>query len=394
MPRQKNVHEVLAALQQHHLTQQELVTKTGLSRATVTRIVGALMERQLIDSHKAAATGGNPPDILSIRPKAGAALSIDFGKSHIRVVVRDLGGDSGADGILSSEKPIDVPEKSLESLDEAVRLANKALERQGVEPENLVGVCVGLPAAIDQEHGRVAVPGTMPDWTEMQPAEELKSRLLWDVPMLLDNDANLAAIAEHEWGAGKGHANVLYVKWAAGIGGGIIVDGELVRGGEGLAGEFGHNPIPGFSTEVKGSCPSCGHECLESIAGGRALADRAGYEDKDVMRLVAEARRDADGGKSRDLLREGAEHLGRTLGPVITNLNPSVLIIGGAFSREKGDYNLIANGLRGGLEETALPAALEATRIDTGMLTGRAAALGGISLVLREQLRSFLISRV
>jgi hypothetical protein len=72
----------------------------------------------------------------------------------------------------------------------------------------------------------------------------------------------------------------------------------------------------------------------------------------------------------------------------------SSFFIGGAFSREKGDYNLIANGLRSGLEDTALPAALEATRIDTRMLTGRAAALEGISLVLREQLRSFLISRV
>jgi predicted NBD/HSP70 family sugar kinase len=393
MPRQRNLQDVLSALVEgHHLTQQQLAHETGLSRATITRIVSRLMERELIESQRPPeANPGVQTEIFSIRRRVGAALSIDFGKSHIRVILRDLEADSGGDGILE-RTGIDVPNQALESLDAAVQMARQILDESPFSPSDLVGVCIGIPAPVDRSHGRIAVRGAMPAWKGMKPADELRSRLLWDVPMMLENDADLGALAELEWGAGRGHANMLYVKWGAGIGGGIIVNGRLVRGGEGLAGEIGHLPVPGVSTPACEICQLGG--CLESVAGGRALSEAETRGGGTFWEVVQRAREEDPRGSHREALRTAAEMLGRAIGPVVSTLKPEVVVIGGAFRRAEGDYNLIANGLREGLQATALPAALESLRLDIGMLTGRASALGGIALVLRENLRQFLISRL
>jgi predicted NBD/HSP70 family sugar kinase len=389
-PRRRNLQDVLSALVDgHHLTQQQLVHQTGLSRATITRIVSTLMERELIETQRAPeADSGLPAEILSIRPRAGAALSIDFGKSHIRVILRDLDADSGRGG-LREETGIDVPRESPRSLDTAVTMAKDVLKESSFAPEDLVGVCIGIPAPVDRPHGRIAVQDSMPDWKQMKPADELRSRLLWDVPMMLENDADLGAMAELEWGAGRGHSNIVYIKWGAGIGGGIVVDGRLVRGGEGLAGEIGHLPVPGFDGPPCKICQIRG--CLESLVS--AALERNGAA-KGLWYIVQAARGEEPGGPNRLLLHEVAKMVGRAIGPVIATLNPEVLVVGGAFRREEGDYNLIANGLREGLQASTLPAPLEVLRIDIGMLTGRASAMGGIALVLRENLRQFLVSRL
>src|SRR3954453_283376 len=221
-PRQRNLQEVLFALVEgRQLTQQQLAHETGLSRATVARIVSRLMERGLIESERSQETSsGAQTEIFSIRRRVGAALSINFGRSHIRVVLRDLEADSGGDGVVE-KTGINVPERALESLDAAVQMAWQALDESPFSPSDLVGVCVGFPAPIDRSHGRIAVQSSMSAWVGMKPAEELRSRLLWDVPMLLENDADLGSVAELEWGAGRGHANMVYVKWGAGVGGGI-----------------------------------------------------------------------------------------------------------------------------------------------------------------------------
>lgn len=393
-PRRRNLQDVLSALTRgQHLSQRQLVNETGLSRATVNRIVNTLTERELIESQRAPESdSGAPAEVLSIRRRVGAALSIDFGRSHIRVILRDLDAESGDDGLLD-HTDVDVPNEALRSLDIAVEMAKSVLRDSAFRAEDLVGVCIGLPAPVDRVHGRVAVPRAMPGWKSLKPAAELRSRLLWEAPMMLENDANLGAMAELEWGAGRDHSSMVYVKWAAGIGGGIVVDGRLVRGGEGLAGEIGHIPVPDLTDPRR--CESCEvRGCLESVAGGQALAADPATASETLWEMIQAARAEGPGGTNRQRLHGAAEMVGRSLGPVISTLNPEVLVIGGAFRRAEGDYNLIANGLRTGLEETALPAALETLRVDIGMLSRRASALGGIALVLREHLRHFLISRL
>jgi predicted NBD/HSP70 family sugar kinase len=384
-PRQRNQQDVInALLRRHRLTQQDLVQETGLSRATVARIVSKLIEGELVEPGKGAeSAGGVPVDVLSIRPRAGAAMGIDFGKGHVRVAVRDVAG--GKEWIRGTEEgEIDVPNESEKSLTRAAELAKEVLEKAGFSPNDLVGAFIGIPAPVDSQ-GRIAQHTGMPDWRGQQPADELKSRLLWDAPMDTANDASLGAIAELEWGAARGYSNVIYLKWSTGIGGGLIVEGQLVRGADNLAGEIGDVPVPGLAALT--SDPSA--EGLHSVASGAVIAGSGRLDH-----MVAEARAEIATGPHRQALKTAAEYVGRALGPIVSALNPEILVVGGAFSRQEGDYNLIADALRRGLRSTTYPASLESLKIDIGTQTGKAAALGGVALVLREHLRQFLFARL
>lgn len=389
-PRQRNQQDVLdALLGGDRLTQQDLVHQTGLSRATIARVTTALIESKLVEPEKGVESpAGVPIDVLSIRASAGAAMGIDFGKKHVRVAVRDIGG--GKEVIREPDEELDVPNESERSLNVAVELARKTLREASFAPEDLVAIYVGVPAPVDFQ-GRLAQNTGMPDWLTQKPAEELKDRLLWDVPIYAANDASLGAIAELEWGAAHGCSNVVYMKWSAGVGGGVIVDGRLVRGANNLAGEIGHALVPGVKSPTK--CDECGLVgCLESVVGGKTITQ--GFDGvNELSDLVREARKEDASGPHRKVLTRAAGQVGQALGPIVSTLNPEVLVIGGAFYRAEGDYELIADPLRRGLKATAYPASLD-LKIRIGTQTGKAAVLGGVALVLREHLRQFLFDRL
>lgn len=391
-PRQRNQEEVIdALLEQEQLTQQALVHRTGLSRATVTRIVGTLIERNLIAPEKAVSSEsptGVPTDVLFIQPKAGAAMGIDLGRNHLRAVVRDV---AGASEVIEEEtSDVDTIGDSQGSLRRAADLAQRALARAGFEPSDLVGVYVGVPFAVDLQ-GRIAVHAGMPAWKGVRPAEQLERRLRWPTTFKVANDANLGAVAELEWGMGRGYRNTIYLEWSTSIGGGIIVNGQLVRGSDGLAGEIGHMLVPG--TEATSECPNCMlRGCLETVAGGSVLARR--FPELRTITDVVRTARGGSGAECRAVLDEAAEQVGRALGPLVSAYNPEMLIVGGAFQREAGDYDLIADGLLRGLKQSAYPTSVASLAIDVGSQSGRAAARGGVALVLREQLRQFLLARL
>jgi predicted NBD/HSP70 family sugar kinase len=391
-PRQRNQEEVIdALLEQEHLTQQALVHRTGLSRATVTRIVSTLIERNLVAPEKAAGSEsptGVPTDVLFIQPKAGAAMGIDLGRNHLRAVVRDV---AGASEVIEEEtSDVDTIGDSQGSLRRAADLAQRALARASFSPSDLVGVYVGVPFAVDLQ-GRIAAHAGMPAWKGVRPAEQLERRLRWPTTFKVANDANLGAVAELEWGIGRGYPNTIYLKWSTSMGGGIIVNGRLVRGSDGLAGEIGHMPVPGIADAVE--CPNCTLQgCLETVAGGSALASRF-PELRTMTDVVREARGDR-GVDCRAALDGAAEHVGRALGPLVSAYNPEMLVVGGAFHREAGDYALIADGLLRGLKQSAYPPSVASLAIDVGSQSGQATARGGVALVLRERLRQFLLARL
>jgi predicted NBD/HSP70 family sugar kinase len=391
-PRQRNQEEVIdALLERQQLTQQALVHQTGLSRATVTRIVSTLIERNLVTPEKAAnaeSPTGVPTDVLFIQPKAGIAMGIDLGRNHLRVAVRDVAG--GSEVIEEETSGVDTLGDAEGSLKRAAELARRALAKADCSAEDLVGVYVGVPFAVDFQ-GRIAAHSGMPAWKGVRPAEKLERRLRWPTTFKVANDANLGAVAELEWGTARGYANAIYVKWSTSIGGGIIVNGKLVRGSDGLAGEIGHTPVPGIAGAVE--CPNCTLTgCLETVAGGDALT-RQFPGARTMTEVVREARVEANE-ELRAALDVAAERVGRSLGPLVSAYNPEMLVIGGAFHREAGDYGLIADGLLRGLKQSAYPPSVACLALDVGSQTGKAAARGGVALVLRERLRQFLLSRL
>jgi predicted NBD/HSP70 family sugar kinase len=316
-------------------------------------------------------------------------MGIDFGKRHVRAIVRDVAGSNEA---MDEVCEIDVPHESERSLAAAVDLARKVLAEAQFEPDDLVGLFVGVPAPIDF-HGRIDPSNGMPDWRG-KPADKLKRELQWATEFRAVNDADLGAIAELEWGAARGYANAIYLKWSSGIGGGLIVNGRLIRGADGYAGEIGHALVPDLADLASPvQCENCGlFGCIESVAGGDAIIKQ--FADLNTLEDVVRAAREGVESDCAKALDAAAEHVGQTLGPIISTLNPEILVVGGAFSREEGDYSLITNGLVRGLKKTAFPPSLQSFEIDIGEQTGKAAALGGVALALREHLRQFLFARL
>lgn len=132
------------------------------------------------------------------------------------------------------------------------------------------GIVVGAPGILDVNAGIIRKAANLPGWQDIPITEMIRKH--FDLPVYLANDANLAALAEWKYGAGRGHDNLIYLTISTGIGGGLISDGKLITGAKGLAGEVGH------ITVVEHNGPQCGcgqRGCLESVASGPAIARRA-----------------------------------------------------------------------------------------------------------------------
>ena len=219
------------------LTRAELVGYTGLSRTTVSNLLGDLIVRGMVaDGDESAALtdspkgSGRPSRKVRLDVSAGVAVSVDIGARHLAVAIGDLGHRVLARRWIPLEHGHDV-ESGLEA---ASGLVDELLEEAGVERQFVIGTAVGLPAPITQPDEIVASSNILPGWSGVRLANELTQRL--GMTAVVDNDANLGALAEAKWGAGAGGEQVAYIKVATGIGAGLIHDGRLFRGVAGTAG--------------------------------------------------------------------------------------------------------------------------------------------------------------
>jgi predicted NBD/HSP70 family sugar kinase len=212
-------------------------------------------------------------------------------------------------------------------------------------------------------------------WSRDRPVDALKRRL--SCPVLLDNDANLGALAEYTLGIADQVRCMLYVKAATGIGGGIVINGEVFRGASGTAGEIGH-----ITLDPSGDPCRCGNRgCVELIAGGGhllRLARTAHPELADLADLVRRA--NAKDSVCRRLVADAGRQLGTALGAVVGLYNPDAIVVGGALAEAE---DLIPK-IEDALADAVMPAASSAVRwIAAGQLGADASAWGGVMTVRR-----------
>ncbi len=183
-------------------SRSDLARLTGLSRTTVAAAVADLQAKGLIveqaEGPAEHAGRGRPPVVLRLDASAGAVLGVDFGHSHLRVAVADLSSTVLAERSIE----FDVDQAAPAALDAAVELAHEALADGGFERRQLVGVGMGLPGPIDTRTGTIGSSVILPGWVGFEAARELGDRLR--LPVDVDNDANLGALAEVAYGAGRG----------------------------------------------------------------------------------------------------------------------------------------------------------------------------------------------
>ena len=368
------------------LPRTAIVRHVGLSRATVSTLLAELLTRRLVRERAEparAGAGGRPPALVELDPTAAAAVGVDIGRTHVRVAVADLGLTILAETL----HRVDVPDHPQETLDVTVNLVERVLADADVERADLLGVGVGLPGPVERATGRLGSATILPGWVGLAPRAELQERL--GVPVSVENDANLGALAEGHLGAGRGSEVLAYVKVAAGVGGGLILDGKLFRGASGGAGEIGHTTMAN-----SGPVCRCGNRgCLEQLAGATALLAQmaaAGVEVDGVDELIRMARQGQAG--ARRLLADAGEHIGLAVANLVTLLDVDRVVVGGELGAAD---ELLVGPLRYAARSAAVTTAASNIDIVSAQLGERAEVLGAVMLVLREpaQLGTELLAR-
>jgi len=360
-------------------SRSELAAQTGLSRTTVATLVSDLQARGLVVEDAPAAGApvagrGRPAGLLRLEPSAGVAVGIHFDHHDLKVAVADLSATVLAERTVDA----DVDNSAAESLDAAAALVGDVLDDAGIDRGDVIGVgaAVSGPIARDGRVGRTAI---MPGWAGLNAVEELSRRL--GLHVSVDNDANLGALAEVSFGAGRGVADVIYVMVSAGIGAGIVLDGRVHRGVTGHAGELGHVLV-----RPDGLVCRCGNRgCLETVASTDAvlaLLRPTHGPELTVPGLVELVGDDAVG--ARRVVHDAGTEIGRVVAGLCNILSPAAVIVGGPLAEG------LLPGIREALDRYALPSVARALDVRAGVLGDRAELLGALALVIgdTDRLRS------
>lgn len=379
--REDNRRRVIDALRERGVASRaELARMTGLSRSTISTIVGDLLAAGLASEREGGspageAHAGRPPVMVALNGSAGLALGIDFGHRHLRVAVSDLSHTVLAE----AWRELDVDHSAEQGLAQAGEFVDRVLAEAGGERERVIGAGMGLPAPIDRATGSVQASSILPGWVGVDAGLEASNRL--GLAVEVENDANLGALAELVWGAAKGKSEVAYIKVSTGIGAGLISGGRLQHGVGGTAGEIGHTLLA-----EGGPVCRCGNRgCLETLASSRAISELLSASRREAvsMRRVLELCESGDAAAQR-LVGDAGRAIGVAVANLCNLLNPECVIVGGELSAAG---EVLLEPLREVVRRNAIPSAVEDLEIVAGVLGERAEMLGALALVMHESER-------
>lgn len=358
--------EVFAVIRDHRtVTRAEIGRITGLSRTAVTARVVALESLGLVtEQDQAASTGGRPAAQLMFNVDAGVVFAAAIGRSRTQLALCNLAGDILASSEIDQEPGIGPGEL----MPDLVKRLDALLDDSGRRGARIFGVGLSLPGTVDQQSGASLDSPNMGGWDGVPLTPYFRG--LTDAPVLMDNDANVIALAERRGGLGE-FDDMLVVKASTGLGAGLIMGGRLQRGAVQAAGEFGHSKTPA-AAGVPCRCGDTG--CLEAIAGGWALVrdlQRGGHPVghlRDVVMLAhsgdAEARR---------MIRESGRHIGEVLAAAVNLLNPAALVVAGDMV---GAYDVFVAGMRETLYGNATALATRTLQIMPAIHRERSSMVG------------------
>ena len=320
-----------------------IAEETGLNKATVSSLVAELVERGLLregsaDSSRAL---GRPGQLVELDGTGVCGVGAEINVDYLAVAALDLAGRV----VLEKRVPLDVahlePATTLDRLADLVREALAAMDARGGQ---LAGVTLAVPGLVEGETGELKLAPNL-GWGEVSVAQEMRTRLGDPgYPLHVDNEANLAALAAYaelqsaaDAGQDRPPHDLVLLTGAVGVGGGMVSNGHLLRGGRGYSGEVGHMPVA-----PPGRTCGCGRTgCWETVVGLTALLHKATDRDDpvrdpslDVEQRLAGITRRAEAGDTRTLsaLKDVGTWLGIGGAILVNILNPDVLVLGGYFA--------------------------------------------------------------
>ncbi|AQA06027.1 sugar kinase [Mycobacterium sp. MS1601] len=352
-------------------TRSDIRRITGLSRTAVAARVADLTDRGLvIERQDGLSTGGRPPTLLAFNENAGVVLAAAIGRSRTHLAVCNLAGRMLA--VTDIDEHVGVGPDQL--MPQLVKRLEALVTDASLHPSSVLGVGVSLPGTVDQERGCSLDSPVMNGWDGVPLAPYFRD--LTAAPVLVDNDANVMALAERH-GDYRGVDDLVLLKISTGLGAGIISGGVLQRGAVGAAGEYGHNKTAA-AQDLPCRCGSTG--CLEAVASGWALVRTLRDQGHDVghLRDVVDLANRGDA-EARRLIRESGRLVGETVSPLVNVLNPAVLVIGGDMM---GAYDLLVAGLREALYGNATALATRTLQVVPAAHGERSSVIGSAALIL------------
>ena len=340
--RQINTLHVLQTLRkEEQISRISIARKLGLSRPTITFIINELIEQGLVqESHLAKSTGGRPPVVLRITDHCRYVLGIDMGSSHITILLSDLNGNQ--------EMILDIEHDVAQDPTGTLSIIGEIVEEQITRcKHNLLGLCFAVPSPVGKKG--LLDPRILPSWKDISIIEFFASK---NISILIENDANAGAFAERWWN--QEVDDFIYLKLGTGIGAGIISDGRMLHGPQGLVGEIGHIPLPTSNKLCR-----CGqYGCLEATIGRHALQKKK-VTHEETSSFVS-------------------EHLSFAVLPLVYAINPQKIIIW-------GDINIdTTQKLQKKISENTLWPSMNSIQVQISPLGKNAIALGACSIALHH----------
>lgn len=311
------------------ISRAAVANQTGLNKGTVSSLVSELLEDHLIyESGPGESSGGRRPVMLLFNKFAGYSIGIDLGVNYLLGVLTDLDGNIYQEKVMSFKNLsyIEIEEHLFNIIDSLISSAPPS-------PHGIVGIGVGVPGIVDNNGDVLLAPNL--NWTNVNIKTILQKK--YNLPVIIENEANAGAYGEKKFGAGKEFENIIYVSAGIGIGVGLILNGSLYKGSNGFSGELGHMTI-----QVNGSKCRCGNDgCWELYASEQALLNKAGLLDiprpsdkeADLNNLMTLAE---NGNKEViTLFEQTGDYLGVGINNIINIFNPQQVIIGNRMASSK-----------------------------------------------------------
>ncbi|KUN80993.1 XylR family transcriptional regulator [Streptomyces bungoensis] len=371
------------------ISRVEIAQLTGLTPQTVSGIVRRLLDEGIVreDGASRISSGGKPRTLLRLNADAGNAVGLHFDPVELTCTVVDLLGRP----LVVKRQPTPLGAEPSQVVKTMAELIADVLAEAGVPRGKVLGLGLATPGPIDQERGMVVAPPQLAHWTRV-PVQRMLSDAT-DLPVTLDNDATAAAVGERWSGAGKGVANFAYLFFGTGVGGGLVLNHQVYRGGSFNAGEFGHSSVLPDGPECY-----CGNRgCLERLVnpsaivaevhrrlaagpGGGMLSqafeqDPASVDHRAILLAAA-----AGDPVAAAVIDEAAEHVASLAVSIVNFIDVDLIVLGGHGIQHV--ESRFVDAVASALATRPLSRAIRVVQVEASPLGTDAAVVGGAALVL------------
>lgn len=358
------------------MTQIELAEIMGVSTATISALVHQLVDEGQLETH-GTVRNGRRAQLVTLAHHQGLAAGVHITRRGLRVVLCD----DTREPFVNKHYPLALGHLPDTTLDIAAHLIRESLEQMDVPIDELLAIGVALGAPVDSHSHMLAVPDLLPGWEDTDVAAVLES--MFQVPVMVENDANMSAFCEARVGSGSGIEDFVYINAGDGVGAGIVMNGELHRGVTGLAGEIGHVQV-----DPLGAICQCGNRgCLNIIVNEQRLASllEVTHGSLTLPELVEKANEGDPG--CRRVISDAAVRISNVASSLCIAMDPELVVIGGELAKA-GEVFL--EPFRESLQRLLFPDALTPITVLDAKLPMMNGALGASIMAIESVERASL----